>query len=451
MRRFCIASAAFLMVYSVSAAWAQYGLYGSPELLPVAQQSYPAQPAAVYQSHQPGAQYRYPAPEGSVPGVQYTAWAPPTEPAAQPLPAVTDDSVVRAAPPPGNGLISQAPCAAPAGQGCGACATAITCCQDECRPWYAAAYALVLGRSDARRLWTSYQDGDETNQLTNSQFGLEWKWGGEVTVGRRFCCQCVPMAMEVTYWTTDAFAGTRSTTYPGGYVSTPLALNYLDFGAQNAEAWFNGAKEHRLWRQDELHDFEINLVREQLPWACDSRWDIGWSFGMRYFRFEDYLKFGTLAHDGTGWDDLENTAYLSDRISNNLIGVQVGFDAAWRATKNVRLFLAPSVGVYDNYMDSSFQAYTGDGVRAHGPYAYFPVHATANDVAFLMQVDAGLDWQFSRNWSARLGYRVVAASGLGMADDQFPQYICDTPEIEHVAHYSSLVLHGVFFGVTYNF
>ena len=55
------------------------------------------------------------------------------------------------------------------------------------------------------------------------------------------------------------------------------------------------------------------------------------------------------------------------------------------------------------------------------------------------------------NWSARAGYRVVAITGMGLADDQFPQYINDIPEIENIQHSSSLVLHGAFLGVTYNF
>ena len=327
-------------------------------------------------------------------------------------------------------------------QGCGGC------CKS---PWYASASALVLGRSDGRRVWTSFDSSDETVQLTNTQFGMQWKWGGEVTVGRRFGCGCSPWALEATYWTTDPMTGYQSTTNPGGYVSTPLNLSFLTFNGGAASLWFDGAQEHRLWRRDELHDVEINLVRQQVNCGCDSSWDLNWSLGVRYFRFQDYLGFGTLSHDATGWDDLLATAYLNDTVNNNLVGPQIGFEAGYCVRDRLRLFIAPSFGIYDNFMDTNFVAQTGSGIVGEGPYGSFPVRSSRNGVSFLTQVDLGGEWQFSDNWSLRAGYRVLAATGMALADEQFPQYLCDTPEIANIQHSSSLVLHGAFFGVTYNY
>ena len=324
-------------------------------------------------------------------------------------------------------------------------------CGQACCPWYASVSALVLGRTEGRRLWTSHATGDLTNQLTNTQFGTEWKWGGEVRFGRRFCCGCTPYALEAVYWTTEPMTGYVSTTNPGGTVSTPLVISPMEFNGTPAENWFDGAKEHRLWRRDEFHNIEINLIREQLAWTCDSPWDIGWSFGVRFFRFQDYLQFGSLAGVGTDWNDLAATAYLSDNITNNLVGAQFGFDAAYNVFDGVRLFITPKVGIYNNYMDSTFQAHTGNGIDGSGPYGNFPVHATKNGVSFLTQIDLGADWQLTRNWSVRAGYRVVAVTGMGLADDQFPQYMVDTPEIANIQHCSSLVLHGAFAGIAYNF
>ncbi len=73
MRRLGIALFVSLTVCGVSTAWAQYGMYGSPDMLPV--QQYPAQPAAAaYQPHQAGAQYAYPAP-----AAQPVAWTAPVD------------------------------------------------------------------------------------------------------------------------------------------------------------------------------------------------------------------------------------------------------------------------------------------------------------------------------------------------------------------------------------
>lgn len=419
---------------------------------------YPAQPTttARYQAYQPGAQYRYPTPASyQTPAPQPAPMQPiPTPPGTPAGPAFDPAAVSGDVPAPqGSGMMNQMLADQNCNAGCdnGGCGPTVDC--DPCGycPWYASVSALVLGRGNGRRLWTSYVDGEETIQLTNTQFDLDWRWGGEVRFGRRFCCGCTPYALEAVYWTTDPFSGSESTSVAGGYVSTPLELNSLYFGNTLAQNWFDGAQEHRLWRKDEFHNLEVNLIRQQLACGCDSPWDIGWSLGVRYFRFQDYLEFSSLAHDASGWDDLPNTASISDKITNNLVGAQFGFDAAYRVWNNVRVFISPKVGLYDNFMDSDFEVATGNGIQGRGPYANFPVNASRNGIAFLTQIDAGVDWQFSQNWSARAGYRVVAVTGVGLADDQFPQYICDTPEIEAVSHYSSLVLHGAFVGLTYNF
>jgi len=501
VKLFQIALYTSLALCSASAAFAQYGLYGSPEVLQMPQQNsagqyatpagYPTtatpmaeqmpgpayyQPsAAAYQPYQPGAQYQSPQPYLRRPtrltaarqqGPLQPIPAPPAAPAAsvpRPAPVYAPPSVPR-----GQGMMTQAtvardnydngPYRGVLGRfeqaACGEYPNDYGC-EDYCgealfSPWYASVSALVMGRSQGRRLWTSYVDGSVTDQLTNTQFGMQWKWGGEVRFGRRFCRCCVPYALEATYWTTEAFSGHRYTTNPGGYVSTPLIVAPMTFGGVAAQNWFDGAEEHRLWRRNEFHNIEINLIREQLAWAYESSWDIGWSVGIRYFRFEEQLTFGSLCQ-GYNWGDIGAEAYFSDRISNNLLGVQFGFDAAYNVYNGVRLFITPKVGLYNNYMDQTFRAYTNDGRVGAGPYGSFPVHSTRNCISFLTQIDIGADWQFSRNWSARVGYRVVAVTGMGLADEQFPQYMVDTPEIANIQHYSSLVLHGAFFGVTYNY
>ena len=275
------------------------------------------------------------------------------------------------------------------------------CGPDNCCTWYGDVCALVMGRSDARRVWTSYDHPDETNQLTNTQFGMPWTWGGEVTLGHRFCCGCVPYAIEATYWTTEESANCQVTTYPGR--RQHAAGDQADDvrRGEAAEDWFDGAKEHRLWRKDEFHNVEINLLRQQLACCCDSPWDASWLVGFRYFRFQEDLTFGSL-RQGYNWgdDDGADEAYLSDNITNNLFGVQVGFEAGYNLGCGVRLFIEPKIGIYDNYLDGTFQVHTGDGINGSVLYGYFPVHSTRNGVVFLSQVDLGAEWRFTRNWSA---------------------------------------------------
>lgn len=439
---------------------------------PVPQYRYPAQPAttAMYQPYQPAAQYRYPAPAARPP--MRTAAV--EQPALQPIPAPPAGPVPTDAPAPqGSGMMNQI-LAEQNGGGCyndnncggvyrgavgqfeqSACGPQADACGYDggyyC-PWYASVSALVMGRSDGSGFWSSYKTTELREQGGWSQMPMSWKWGGEVRFGRRFCCGCTPYALEASYWTTAALTGYRSTTYPGDTVNTVLNVNNITFLGQQANTWFQGADEQTLSRRDEYHNIEVNLVREQLAWACDSPWDIGWSVGIRYFRFQESLVYDSIMPGHTAGSIYD--AYLSDDITNNLLGVQFGFDAAYNVCNGLRVFITPKVGVYNNYLDSTFQAQLGDHVTngISTPYGVtYPVHGTRNAVSFLTQIDLGADYQFTRNWSVRGGYRVLAATGIGFADDQFAQAICDIPELQSVQNSSSLVLHGAFFGLTYNF
>jgi hypothetical protein len=525
MRYFAIALCALLAVCSASAAWAQYGLYGAPNVLPVEQQNaqaaypttpYPAQPAAqtTYQPYQPAAQYRYPAPNNPAPANQPAAWVAPAEqpmaapalaapnapapqqyqgqPAAVPgpvfqqpqpangpavptfqqprpinPPAPTGYRTLSPAPmtqgnvPQSSGMMNQmladqAACnQGGCNTGCGTDAFCGPAC--EC-PWYASVSALVLNRGDARRIWVSANAADLREQLMTTNVPLAWRWGGEVQVGRRFCYECTPWALEGTFWTTNNFTGEETSTRGvANGVFCPLDINNITFyfpGGTSATArdYFLGTDSITVARRNEFYNLEINLLREQLPWTCDSPWLIGWGLGVRYFRFQESLTLST-SKAGTG------NAFFRDTVNNNLIGPQINFDLAYQACNSVRLFVSPSFGVFGNIVDSRFEAQAApaassayvNGANDIAGYPNFPTQGNVAGLAFLTQVDLGVDWQFTQNWSARVGYRVMAVTGTALADDQFPQYMCDTPDMENPQHTSSLLLHGAFLGVTYNF
>jgi hypothetical protein len=550
MRPSRIAVFLFFVACSASAAWAQYGLYGSPDMLrlpqpaatqdPAVPQTYPNtaspsaqlppapayqasayqpvpayQPApsyqprpsypltpgypaaptyqvaangyqqqyylqptatAAYRPYQPPAQYPYPNPY-AYPSTQMAAAGQPAAPPLAPPPTAQSpggecDSMQPADAGMANQMLDEQGGCYGRGNGSGpyrgavedyeraahgACADGSSIWQPSgCCQWYASVSALVMNRSDGRSFWTGYASKDLYNQGGNTNIPMAWQWGGEVDLGHRFCCNCVPYAVEATFWTTEALTGCRSTSYAGDVVNTLLDTDFITFhlagGDQPANNWFYGAGEQTLMRRDEYYNLEVNLIREQLACTCDSPWDIGWSVGIRYFRFEDHLVYDSIMPGCVAGG--VNDAYLADDISNNLVGVQIGFDAAYNFCNGLRLFIKPRVGIYNNFMDNNFQAQLGDGVTNGYSTAfnqYYPVHASRDAIAFLTQVDVGAEWQFNRNWGAKVGYRVLAATGIGMADDQFPQMICDMPQLASVANPSCLVLHGAFLGLTYCF
>jgi hypothetical protein len=79
----------------------------------------------------------------------------------------------------------------------------------------------------------------------------------------------------------------------------------------------------------------------------------------------------------------------------------------------------------------------------------YPVDSSTDVVSFLTELNLGIDWQPTDHWSLVAGYRVLAVTGIGLADNQIPQYIVDIPEIAAIDHNANLILHGAFFGVAY--
>ena len=83
---------------------------------------------------------------------------------------------------------------------------------------------------------------------------------------------------------------------------------------------------------------------------------------LRYFRFQDQLTYtSTMPADFSA--TLPNSAYMGDEITNNLVGFQLGCNVAYNLDnycKGLPLFLTPKVGIYNNYIDSTFQMQLGD-------------------------------------------------------------------------------------------
>jgi hypothetical protein len=444
------------VVLGSTTAWAQFGMYGSPELLQL-----PQVQSATPPGQTPGTAY---APGGPQYGATYrqTPAVPPMgEQGAvaaplSPMPngagqgqsvvnQILNDPSLGCAAPPCN--TCQQAGGAPAAEGCGCGCGCYT------NPWYGAMYALALGRDNANKVWTSFQDGHNENQLMNTEDAkVNWRWGGEIRFGRRFCCD--QWALEATYWTTDPWVGSASVTSPT-HVSTPLHTSDVVFGNQSAENWFDGADEHRLSRRDEVHNVEINLIRNHIACDCNSPWNVDWSVGARFFRFEEELTFASLRQGGQ-WNYGGDCAFVDDSITNNLFGLQAGLNADYCLTRGLKVFATPKFGIYNNHIDHEFNMHLGDGTGAapsptSGVLGNYPATSYINRISFLTQVDVGLDWQFAERWSVRAGYRVMVATGIGLADAQIPPYLVDLPAAKDIDANGQLVLHGAFAGLTYNF
>jgi hypothetical protein len=459
-----------LVALSAASAWGQLGLYGSPEplqLLPVpsAPTAYAGQAVSYGMSTSPPtpgpviSPLDQPLPQPLPPrspmspalpygGAQLTSQ--PGTPV--PGPSMVNDASVQ---PADAGTAGCAGCIGTDGPQAGYISSRMGCgeCGERCCPWYASVSALVMSRDRANNLWTTFNSADETQQISTSH-DYGWRWGGELTLGRRFCCNCVPWSLEATFWALDTFEVATAPAETVPLYSTPLDMSRLTIPGHvglSAEDWFGDSPQHRVWRASEFEDVEVNLVRNQFLGCQCQPWNVDWSLGVRYFRFRDHLVFG--AEHGPG-ADAGQWIYLDDEVSNNLIGLQMGFNAEYRFASRWRFFVTPKFGVYDNCMNIDYTVHTSDGTVATQtsyPDRQYPVQASHSGFSFLTQVDVGLGWQITPCWEAKAGYRVLAATGMALSENQVPQYGNDTPVIADIDRNGNLILHGAFFGLTYCF
>lgn len=347
-----------------------------------------------------------------------------------------------------------------------ACENAESCfgANNQCA-WYGGVYALYMSRNKGNRVWTTYDSMNDANQVMNTDMNMRWEAGGEIRFGRRFCCGT--WAIEAAYWTLGNFSGYNDYAMSTG-VGTPLRVSEVECadssGPVNGVDFFDGAQEHKLWRSSDVQNLELMVFNHPFYGGCDgcpSALQLSWGVGARYFRFDEDLRFGTLAAASWGagsWGQYAGRyeAYMNDRIKNSLIGCQLSFTASYNVARTFRLFATPKLGVYNNHIENDFELYRGDGqdftpTGGSGVSGRYPVHGSKDIAAFLGELDLGMEWNFAANWSATLGYRVTTVNGVGLTDSQIPYYVVDIPEIGNVKSNGTLLLHGVFAGVQYNF
>lgn len=328
------------------------------------------------------------------------------------------------------------------GGSCNSCGSCGSCCNQCCGPrgaWFGGIGGLVLTRNEPNQVWTSadnFNNFNQTMKLNDTPF--DWVPGGAVSFGRQFCGGG---AAELSMWGTGTMAGTAlDTNGPGGLVC-PIDLTFVNIGGQPASHFFDDANAHQIWRRDNFYNIEINGFTA--PYSSPGGNVIfGWLYGLRYFRWNESLIFGSVAN---GFEFGNNggieEAYMNSQMKNSVLAFQVGSIANWFFLPTWSVFAVPKFGVGPNWMDSRFSVYRGDGLNA------IDIHANRTVASFIASLDVGLNWAFARNMSVYGGYRFMAVTGVGTADQQFPHFLIDSPEIATIKPNNNLVLHGIIFGL----
>ncbi|HZZ72635.1 MAG TPA: BBP7 family outer membrane beta-barrel protein [Pirellulales bacterium] len=337
--------------------------------------------------------------------------------------------------------------------GCGMPDCGMGCC---CPNWYVSAKGLVMTRDVPNTFVTTFETGVNTNQLQGTgDANAGWGGGFEVVLGYNCCCE---NAFEVSYFGLWGMKGEADRYSSTNSLSTPMINGnvYLPDAAHAAGGYFDNAREHKITREDEAHDVELNYIYHALAnqGNCNGL-NVDILAGVRYFRFTEQLEFASLAGASAAGNhignDPANTAYLDVNTENNMVGFQLGSKIDWRVWNNFSLFATPKFGIYGNHMTSHSNLHRGDG--AEGVFTdtgdTFDLHGAKTSVSFLASMDLGLNYDITSNWSIFGGYRVLAVTGVALSDNQMYPYLAGESDYQNVKSNGSLILHGVFAGTEF--
>ncbi len=317
-----------------------------------------------------------------------------------------------------------------------------------------------MSRNRANPYWTTFQTNNNPNQLMNTQNAVAgWSGGGQVTVGYGFCgcsgcgdccggCGSGGPGIAFTYWSVADMNGYSEVTDQTGNIntalSTPIDLGGVFIGANPASGFFDNAHQQKIWRSDSIQNFEVNVLQGQF--YNNGFLQVVGLAGFRYFRFDETLTYGSVAFgfnfgDNGGADE----AYLKFRCTNNLYGAQLGALINTMLTNRLGVFFIPKAGLFGNQMVCRTELFSGDGISS------FDIKAYKSDVAFLGEVDTGINYAITPSIRAFVGYRVIGIANLALADNQFLPFLADSAGFAQVKQSGALIMHGGFAGLAWAF
>ena len=316
--------------------------------------------------------------------------------------------------------------------------------------WYGAAAYLHMTRNRPNPYQVSFDTTNPIGQLIlNTDTTGDWSNGWEVTVGRYLGCNS---AVEFTYWGLEGFSGSAFATDPAGPagLNTPIDFRSLAFDdgvnpPVPVNAYYDGAQAHHLSRSNDINSLEINYVNYPMLGNNCSHVQMNVFAGVRYFQFKESTSFDTSFGDPEFGVDVDNEAYYSISTTNNLFVLQIGSRISYCFGNRLSVFATPRLGVYWNNMEQSQYIGRGDDVAA------LDISSNRDICSLMGQIDLGVNYQVTPRWAVYAGYRVVAISGIALADSQVPYLQDDLFGIADTDHNSNLVLHGAMAGVKFNF
>lgn len=313
--------------------------------------------------------------------------------------------------------------------------------------WQVYAGAIYMGRDSANKKWTTYETGNNPNQL---QYFPDSDWGGgvDVSVTKFFGCDCSSGIQGVYYG--FGSSGSNSLFSQGNRLSTPIDVGNVSYGGVAAVNFFDNAQRHTVSRDDDFQNVEINYIKYLLGNPCNgggcgcSPYNFAVLTGFRYIRFEDNICFNSFQANGT-------SACLGTNVTNQMFGWQIGALFTHNCTERFSWFASPKVGIYGNQVDMEAMSYTGSGTVGtfDATGNAFNLCNSKTDIAMVGSLDLGVNYRLGCHWQLTAGYRMVGIAGLALADDQVPAYLAAEGDWTDLESSGATIFHGAFFGATF--
>ncbi len=327
--------------------------------------------------------------------------------------------------------------------------------------WYGSVGGLVMNRDNGNRfVFSNGRWSPGLGVLDVRDAEMDWSGGAEVRVGRYL--HGGTYAIEGVYW--GIYPTSKEAVLLDDQVNGNLDSNLdfwaLDIDGTNVDAWTDNSDAHRVRRDWEFHNVEINLLNYagcMMFDVCGSpRFKFNWGIGARFFRFEEDLQFAAI-EDGFGdvFDGGADQINYDVGVENNLVGFQLIGNSEYFCRPNFSLLLGTKFGLYGNHISHRQIIYSENGVAVvnQAPFwdQQYNIKNSKDDVAFLGEINAGANWYLSSSCSLGFGYRAVAATGVALAQEQIPYSLGDLRQARLVDSNGSLILHGAYLNLTVNY
>ncbi len=195
-------------------------------------------------------------------------------------------------------------------------------------------------------------------------------------------------------------------------------------------------------------------VGSLLP-GCGDRLQIQTTHGLRWFQMKDAFQFAASRTDyvhGTTNDDF----YYDVDTENNLFGYQFGARLDYALSRKLNVHFGSKFGLYAN--DAEFRSRIGTtDMPAYVNAAYPQIAGTAvmtedsdTVLATLGELDLGLGYRFHRCWTVTGGYRLYGITGVATSVGSIADDLGHLPTAGQVRADDSIILHGGYVGLEYN-